>query len=211
MINNTLTLDRRKRYKRPISIILIGSLLILYPFINIYNLMKYYHYSYIETHKLFLTLNPVQLLLLFFPWVSGIGLLLVKKWGWYLFLLNSFSLIIFNFYAIYLQPVSYNYRSLAEGLAVFGFSVFFLRRDISAPYMKVYPRGWRYEKRKPVIIDIAIDGKKTKTRDISSAGLYADWEGEVYELNTEVDVSILSKENIAIELKAGVVELILLE
>ena len=91
----------------------------------------------------------------------------------------------------------------------FGLIVFFLRKDISAPYFKLYPRGWRGEKRKPVELDVIIDDRKYKTKDVSSNGVYVDWKDCDKELGDEIIIRFKQVDNNSLpkEAKVGIVRI----
>jgi hypothetical protein len=98
-------------------------------------------------------------------------------------------------------------------LTIFGFTLifFFLRKDISAPYFKLYPRGWRGENRKPIEIEVTIDGKGYQTLDVSNTGIYVDWKNCEKELGDEVLIIFKPDSNlnssVLKETKAGVVRI----
>lgn len=99
-------------------------------------------------------------------------------------------LILFNIYATIVNPIKFNFYSLFESTIIFLGAVYFLKKDISAPYLKMYPRGWRGEKRKPIQIQVCINGTDRLTKDISEAGFYVDWNDVPFEINAEVAVEI---------------------
>jgi hypothetical protein len=134
--------------------------------------------------------TTLEIAFLILPVICGIGLYLIKKWAWYLFILYSMILILFNIYATIVNPVKFNFYSLFESTIIFLGAVYFLKKDISAPYLKMYPRGWRGEKRKPIQIQVCINGTDRLTKDISEAGFYVDWNDVPFEINAEVAVEI---------------------
>jgi hypothetical protein len=91
----------------------------------------------------------------------------------------------------------------------FGLIVFFLRKDISSPYFKLYPRGWRGEKREPVELDVIIDDREYKTKDVSSNGVYVDWKNCEKELGDEIIIRFKQPDNTMLptETKVGVVRI----
>jgi PilZ domain len=207
---NLIHVDRRKRLKRPLGILLVSALYFAYPFINYWHFVSHYNVSIHEISFIMSKLNSIQLILLFVPFIISFGLFFIQKWGWYTFLIHSFALISFNIYALYKYKVLKNYISLAEVVIVTAICIYFLRKDISAPYMKLYPRGFRGEKRKPIQIPITIYLEKgmlaKETRDLSLAGFYVDWENSNLEINSAVKVNFRSEKNIY-ELNAGVVRI----
>jgi hypothetical protein len=113
--------------------------------------------------------------------------------------------------------ISYNLFGLIQSKEIFDLAVlgrtvlgtlvvlYFCRKDISAPYFKMYPRGWRFQKRKPIELDVVIDNKNYKTKDISGTGVYVETDLNP-ELNTELKLS-LKLPNEVLDLTAGVVRI----
>ncbi|HNO24998.1 MAG TPA: PilZ domain-containing protein [Leptospiraceae bacterium] len=200
--------ERRKRIKRPPGILFAGIMCFLYPVINIWSLCTFYHIPVRDFAQVFRFINGFQTVLVFAPALPGIGLLSVKKWGWYSFLAYCFSLLMFNIYALYKFHASRNVYSILETAAVITVSVYFLRRDISAPYMKLYPRGFRGENRIPVEAEVEIlcgsEKWTRKTRDFSVSGFYTDWNDFPLHLNSEI-LARFRLGNESFELNAGVV------
>ncbi len=182
--------ERRTRVKKPTSLIVISLLLILSPIYNYYLqlFIRNLPVNWINISSIRFTTLEIAFLTL--PVICGIGLYLIKKWAWYLFILYSMVLIFFNIYATIVNPVKFNFYSLFESTMIFLGAVYFLKKDISAPYLKMYPRGWRGEKRKPIQIQVCINGVDRLTKDISEAGFYVDWNDVSFEINQEVAVEI---------------------
>ena len=179
-------------------------MLISIPFINLVNLSILENYSITQ---FFAHENLPSILLIFTPIIVGIGILKVEKWGWWAFLLYSICLICYNIYAIHSNPVVYNYFALIE--TVFGVTsiIFFVQKDISAPYFKMYPRGWRGQSRKPISVNVAIVGSGNKsTTDLSVTGFYANWPLCDKNLNEEVDLAIEFEKEVLC-LKGGIVRI----
>lgn len=146
------------------------------------------------------------ILLLLMAFVVGIGLLSVRRWGWYFFLFYASCLILYNMQVFYLSPKLENFiflfNSLVGVFAVFYFS----KKDISAPYFKMYPRGWRLQMRKPIVVEVEIDNAKFKTTDLSLGGFYILWSDCNYEINQEISFKIFIEDKVH-SLKAGIVRL----
>ncbi|MBP7283043.1 MAG: PilZ domain-containing protein [Leptospiraceae bacterium] len=172
----------------PKTILSAGVFLIFYPIVNLFGIAFYYKNFSLD----FLSKNIsiVQFILIFFPVIIGIGLIRIQKWAWYSFLIYAILLIGFNFYGAIKNPVLFNYISILEVIVVSFLIAYFLRKDISSPYFKLYPRGWRGEKRKPIQKNLLIDNISKTTRDFSEAGFYVDWDNPNLELNSEVTVEI---------------------
>ena len=196
-------MERRKRIQRPKELIVISALLILSPIYNYILQLKMHGYGLNLAGLQNLKFNLLEYLFLFIPVVSGIGLYYIQKWAWYLFLIYSSILISFNLYAVILRPIKYNFYSLFESSIVLIGAIYFLRKDISAPYFKMFPRGFRGEKRKPIQINLKVNQETKKTKDFTISGFYVSWENANFQLNQEVEIEIENK----IKLKAGVVRI----
>ncbi|MCB1323835.1 MAG: PilZ domain-containing protein [Spirochaetales bacterium] len=169
--------DRRRRIRRPLSLILVGLLMLALPIINYVNIAFVLHLPLHVYELIFGTLEPYEMVLLLAPIPVGIGLLLVKRWGWWLFLVFSLAMILYNAVVFAVRPAVENLGALI--LAVIGLvaMAYVLRPDISAPYMKMYPRGWRGQKRKPISARIRVDGQELEALDASVRGVYVRWSG----------------------------------
>ncbi|MEM7181584.1 MAG: hypothetical protein AAF518_11770 [Spirochaetota bacterium] len=177
--------ERRKRFKRPTKLTLISCFLLAEPLLQTIAVSLYKN---IPVSAIFQNRNPIWFLFWLLPAISGYGLLKVKKWGWYLFVSYSILLTGFNIYALTVQQTTYNYIAFAETILSFLVIFYIVREDISAPYFKMYPRGFRGEKRKPVQSKVEINGITKITRDRSKSGFYVDWQEPELELNQEVEI-----------------------
>ena len=200
---------KRKRIARPPTLVFFGVVFLCLPLVNIGTLL--YLFRLWDPIQLFRTLHPLMTLLIFIPLPIGIGLLMVKKWGWRLCLAYSTALIIYNVYAFIDKPILYNLGVIFPAVLFLIVLIYFVRPDISAPYFKLYPRGWRLQKRLPLELQVRINQELVTTTDISSAGFYAR-RGEL-ELDTGEEVSLELfdldnnpiQEKVPADLKGGVV------
>lgn len=199
-------MERRKRISRPIPIIVFGVLFLILPFINYVNFAYQFQIPFMNVMEVLKTVDIVAIFLAVIPFAVGIGILLVKRWGWFLFLGYSGMVLFYNSIVLISEPSELNILTLIQSFVGFSAIFYFLKPDISAPYMKMYGRGWRFQKRKPIEVEISIDGKKLKTKDLSSTGFYVEWIEFPYELNQELKVSF-PIDALTLELKAGVVRL----
>ena len=180
--------DRRKRYNRPISIIIAGSLFLLFPLWNYLTICISAGYPYWRPLYVFGRMNVVVIALMVLSLGVGLGLLLVRRWGWRLLFLFSAVLIGYNLWTVLRQPNWFNLAALINTTLALAAAIYFLRPDISAPYMKMYPRGWRFERRHPINHPVSINGKDFITRDLSIRGFYVDWPDCSHEPGEEVSV-----------------------
>ncbi|MCE9501511.1 MAG: PilZ domain-containing protein [Leptospira sp.] len=202
----TLKKDQRKRLARPKTLIIFGLIFLIFPVINYFNLCSRYGIKYYNLFQFIRLTGVTASFLTFFPVIVGIGLLNIKKWGFWLFLFYAPILIFYNLYTIIKSPIAFNVVALLQAVIGTYAVYYFTRKDISAPYMKMYPRGWRMQKRNPVALDALLNGEKVKTIDISSAGMYVEPALSEVSVNEEVDIQIEIGGQ-SIHLKAGVVRI----
>ncbi|MCB1157003.1 MAG: hypothetical protein H7A25_23645 [Leptospiraceae bacterium] len=199
-------MDRRKRLKFPKMLLVSTFIFMLLPVTNYY-LMKE-HYSIATTNPiwLFKVMSPIGLFLFFLPFMIAIGLLRVKKWAWWLLLVYSIFLISYNFYSFLNIKDKFHLFNLLQ--TVFGLSVlvYFLKKDISAPYFKMYPRGWRGEKRYPIQIPFHLEGFRALTKDLSVTGFYATIPNSSFIINQEVPIRMEFGTEV-MNIKTGVVRI----
>jgi hypothetical protein len=194
--------ERRKRIKIPTSILLIGILLILMPFLSFFLLYLRKGNAF---HHILSGIQWYQLLLILLPLPIGIGLLRVRKLAWYALLVYGSILIVWNVYTAIFYPSHWNSFALAESTLFFILIVYFLRKDISSPYFKLYPRGWRGEKRHPIQASVRINSQEFATRDFSLAGFYCDHaSNESFQIGDEVALKIADLPD---DFKGGIVRI----
>ena len=166
--------------KRPLSIVIISIFYFLEP---VGNLMQA---AYINKVPLFGSQGILShllwsdwIILGLFP-IVGIGIYMVRKWGWYLFLSFSVLLIFYNLFVFkYLNP---NY---SLGVVIFfilittAISAFFLRKNVYAPYFNPRLRWWEIAARYRVPLDTILATNKgavsCKTLDISETGCFVEY------------------------------------
>ncbi len=182
--------DRRKRISRPLPILVFGSVFLLLPIVNYINFAYQLEVSPKDFLLILSRIDSIALILAIFPIVIGIGILLVKKWGWWSFLGYSIIVLFYNLIVLISEPNQLipNLVNLIQSLIGFSAIFYFLKPDISAPYMNVDKRGWRFQKRKPVEIPVKLNSILTKSIDLSATGLYVEWKGIDFELGQEVNI-----------------------
>lgn len=150
------------------------------------------------------TLSIPALVLWILPLIVGLGILLVEEWGWWLFLTYATLLVLFNILVLIIQPVAHNVSALT--LSVLGILaiIYFVRKDISAPFFKMHPRGWRLQKREPIELQVIIDQTTLVTRDVSESGLYVNWPDCPHSPNSSVNIRFPNEKS-EILLEGGVV------
>ncbi len=181
--------ERRRRIRRPWTLLFFGTAFLILPVVNYFGLTNQMKISPAMPLAVLKLLSTVELILLFAPIVVGIGLLSVKRWGWWLFLGYAAVLIVHNIFALVRAPGYYNAGALVETLLGVAAVIYFARRDVSAPYMRMYPRGWRLQKRKPIVMEVIVDGIRRQTRDAGEMGMYVEWEDCYREPGEEVHLT----------------------
>lgn len=150
-------------------------------------------------------MNPLEFILFFSPIAIAYGLLKVKKWGWWYLLVYSVTLILYNLISFILLKDQYHGISLIQTIFTSALAIYFLKKDISAPYFKMYPRGWRGELRHPIATEIKINNRLIVTRDLSFSGFYVESSDFTFDLNEEVKFTFLINE--ALQFAVGVVRI----
>jgi PilZ domain len=199
-------MERRKRISRPLPVIVFGILFLILPIINYVNFAYHFQIPFQNVGEVLKTVDIIAVILAVVPFAVGIGILLVKRWGWFLFLFYSVLVLFYNAMVLLSDPTETNILTLIQSTIGFAAIFYFLKPDISAPYMKMYGRGWRFQVRKPVETDIAVNDLKLRTRDLSPTGFYVEWLNCPYELNQGVNVTLIIEKK-TLELKAGIVRL----
>ena len=170
--------------KRPLSIVIVAVFYFLEPFGNLIQA------AYINQLPLFGEESILSsllwsdwIILALFP-VVGVGIYLVKKWGWYLFLSFSALLIFYNIFVYkYLNP-NYSLETvLLFILTTTAISAFFLRKNVYAPYFNPRLRWWenatRYRSPLNTVLFTNQGAVPCKTLDISETGCFVNYHEEM--------------------------------
>ncbi|MBE7439235.1 MAG: hypothetical protein HS115_12325 [Spirochaetales bacterium] len=169
-----LSSERRKRILPPRSLVVLGWFVAVFPLLNYFYLANAMQTSW--RYPTFLLLPGVRWVLpaLILAPLAAWGLLRIKKWGWYAFLFFALYLMAHNGLALLKNPAFSNVGALVS--VTFGtiIAIYICQKDVAAPYFRMYPRGWRYQKRYPVQIPVKINGKEFQTTDLSDSGFYVE-------------------------------------
>jgi hypothetical protein len=202
-----LNQERRRRFRKPRLLLGFSILILLLPISNYIGMSMKYNFPLYKPYLLLKFGNLPEWVLLISSIFSGLGLLYIKRWGWWLFILSSFTFISYNSYGFITIPNSATKGPLIQTLIITLALCYFLQKDIFTPYMKLYKRGWRFLKRYPVATNININDKIYKTINISLGGVYVKWTDCKLELNSEVTVYFeLGKEGF--KSKAGIATIV---
>lgn len=197
---------KRRRLSRPWSLIAVGTAFLCLPVINYFGIAAQYQIPFELPALVLRAMPPILIVLWLAPLPIGAGLLLVKRWGWQSFLVYSLILIGYNLYVFVADSDRYNMAALITTTLGVAMVIFFVRKDMSAPYIKSYPRGWRYQRRRPVVTPVRVDGRDLATRDLSEAGFYVDWEGCTLAPNSAVNIE-LKLDSETLKLQGGLVRI----
>ena len=167
--------ERRRRLARPRALMIFGALFCAMPLFNYLGFVHQYQLTWHLPQRVLPNLPLAALVMMIAAPIVGAGLLRVQKWGWYALLAYAGTLISYDFYVLARSPVLYNYLALLNTLPALAAAIYFIRPDIAAPYMRMYPRGWRFHRREPLQITVTTDGRQHETRDFGAGGFYADW------------------------------------
>jgi len=167
--------------RRPLPIVIISIFYFLEPVGNLaqaayINNVPFFGSQGILAHLLW----SDWIILALFP-IVGIGIFMVRKWGWYLLLAFSALLIFYNILVYkYLNP---NYSLEVVILFILVISVtsgFFLRKSVYAPYFNPRLRWWEIAVRYRVPLATTLATNKgavdCKTVDISETGCFIEYE-----------------------------------
>ncbi|MCB1193279.1 MAG: PilZ domain-containing protein [Leptospiraceae bacterium] len=165
-----------------------GILILFLPVTYYYSISLKYEESFFLPIKVLKRINISDISLLFTALFSGIGLLMLKKWGWYLFII-PISLLVHN--AIYFSkyPNAYNVYSLIHTSLLLLAIMVFLQRDIFLPYIKRNWHGFRREERYLIETVVKINEADRMTENISSGGMLVSWLNCEIPKNQEVSLS----------------------
>lgn len=201
--------ERRKRLARPKTLIVFGVLHLALPVLNYFSFAYTNDIPPILIKSVFQamaqgTLNIIYAVLLPIPFIVGTGLLLVRKWAWFTFLGYAIVLIAFNLYLLWLNHEWKNVGAATNVIFMMLATFAFIKRDIAPPFLKMYPRGWRGQKRKPIQMPVLVNGEELKTRDFGKTGFYVEWPDCPHQPNDTVSVQF-NLEDRAFNLECGVV------
>lgn len=170
--------------KRPLSIIIIALIYFFEPVGNLIqaayvNKLPLWGPDSILSHLIW----SDWIILGLFP-VVAMGVFMVRKWGWYLFIGFSGVLIAYNIYVyLYLNPNYQLHTVLLFILIVTVMSAIFFRKHVYAPYFNPRLRWWEVASRYSIRFDTKIITDEAALNcqllDISASGCFVDNAGEL--------------------------------
>lgn len=121
---------------------------------------------------LFAYFSPLGGLLVVTAPVVALGLYLVHRLSWYLFLAHAVLLLADLTYKLAHLPSSFYVALLVTDAVLLSIIGYILQKDFRAPYFQVLPRGWRETRRAPIDHVVEIDGRSLRATDISASGCF---------------------------------------
>jgi len=177
----------------PLFVRIFAAGVLLLPILNLIGLSFKHGIPLYHLFALLSKLEAGEYLFLVSSLLSGIGLLFISRWGWWLFIVSGFVFVTHNLVQITIHPFWFNFRGPLLQTFFVGCALFyFLRRDIFAPYHEMYKRGWRFRRRFDLTLPVLVNGKKLLTGNISAGGLFIPMETvqESYRAGDSVRINI---------------------
>ncbi len=179
----------------PIAILIIGFFYILIPVFSYFATAYTLEIEVSQFQRVFSTFGPLSLSLNLMAFVLGVGILGVKRWAYFIFLLFNFILIVHGTYLLIQRGLEEKFIwNMVYTLTPFFIIAYFLTKEISTPYLTLIPRGFRKKWR----IEIPVGGMvkfednsslRLVTMDISPTGCLAKVDGNVPE-NSKVTIKL---------------------
>lgn len=175
---------------RPITIKAIAVLLILSPFLNIYEYLFFGRTSHwlLVRHD-FSFQSVIGLVTMLLAIFSGIGLYYIKRWGWYLFLGFSGYVTVFSVVRLFMVKTGFAVMITSLLVVVLAITIYLISRNTRLPYLSNQFRGWRIRDRIPLAIPVQIQLDEnpdvsiaTKTIDFSELGALVELAPDAYPL-----------------------------
>jgi len=176
----------------PTPIKIIGTYFLITPLVSYVATAYKFDLPLTSFMAIFIKFNQLNIILNLMGFLVGIGILGVKKWGYFMFLAFNSALIIHGLYLIYqfhgVETDFINTERLILNLFItiipFFLILYFLNSEISTPYLTLLPRGFRKKWRteiplKGTLIDSVGNKLSITTLDISPTGCLATVDGYI--------------------------------
>lgn len=170
--------------KRPLSIVLIAIFYFIEPIGNLVQAAFINNIPLLGSNSILSHLLWSDwIILALFP-VVGVGVYMVKKWGWYLFLGFSILLIFYNVFVYKFLNPNYSLETVVFFIIIITvISAFFLRKNVYAPYFNPRLRWWEIATRYRVPLNTVLFTKNgvvpCETIDISEMGCFVDYQEDI--------------------------------
>lgn len=167
--------ERRQRARRPLLLTLFAAALLLSPFVNFASRAHILGIPGSEPLQVLRTYEIGSFLLLVAPIPVAIGLLMVKTWAWWLFVIYAPALAIYDLAVMFQDASTFNTAALLQTVFCFAAMGYFLRRDVYVPYWSPVSRGFRSQVRHGLEVPVRVDDVAARTRDIGNRGCFVYW------------------------------------
>ena len=175
--------------KRPLAIIIIAFIYFFEPAGNLIQASIINNLPLFGEHSiLYHLIWSDWVILCLFP-IVGVGIYMVRKWGYYLFIGFSLLLIAYNLYVYFVMNPNYQLHIvLMFIIMITGMSSVFLRKHIYAPYFNPRLRWWEVASRYRIHLNTSLlinnANLECRTLDISSTGCFVNYAGNLIEGNS---------------------------
>jgi len=160
------------RVERPHGLLLTGLFLCVLPLIQYFVAATVLHIPFVFYKVIFRSLTALEIGLLLFPFVAGVGLLSVTAWGWYAAMFYALAVIGYNAFLLFVQPgwlqLTFLFQALLGGALLY----YLLRPDLMAPFMSRQLRGFRRVKREEISVPVLWNGESFTATNVSVTGVY---------------------------------------
>ena len=176
----------------PTPIKIIGTYFIITPIVSYIATSYKLDLPLTDAKSILSSFDKLNIILNLMGFLVGVGILGVKKWGYFLFLAFNSALIIHGFYLLFqfngIETDVMSKERLILNLIItalpFFLILYFLNSEISTPYLTLLPRGFRKKWRteiplKGVLIDSLGNKLNVTTLDVSPTGCLAVVDGYI--------------------------------
>ncbi len=176
----------------PTPIKIIGTYFLITPLVSYIATAYKLELPLLDAKAILASFDKLNIALNLMGFLVGIGILGVKKWGYFIFLAFNSALIIHGFYLLFqfngIETDVMSKERLILNLIItvlpFFLILYFLNSEISTPYLTLLPRGFRKKWRteiplKGTLIDSLGNKLNVTTLDVSPTGCLAVVDGYI--------------------------------
>jgi len=180
--------EKRKRFKKPLGIILFAFFYISFFLINFafISLESRIPLAYWDTILENYTITEFIYSILAF--ITGISIISLTKIGRIVFLFLVPVLIIYKIIIFITESSIYNFNTVFQAFFAFVTIIYFTSKDIFKPFVDSNFRGWRNYLRRSLKIQIKLGYLKAVTKNISCTGCLISLKNPSFVINREVIV-----------------------
>ncbi len=176
----------------PTPIKIIGTYFLITPIVSYIATAYKLDLPLLDVKSILASFDKLNITLNLMGFLVGIGILGVKKWGYFIFLAFNSALIIHGFYLLFqfngIETDVMSKERLILNLIItilpFFLILYFLNSEISTPYLTLLPRGFRKKWRteiplKGILLDSLGNKLSITTLDVSPTGCLAVVDGYI--------------------------------